>query len=194
MKKHLAVICFVFTMLLIPVLSYSETKFNVKVGHFSPSDDAMDTIYGSGISYGIDVTSWKDKWGLGLGVNRFEQDGDPVTLGPVYYASSEIKITSFTSTLLYRLDSPELNAHKKIYPYFGVGLGVYHIEEEVTSSIGSVSASGNVVGAHVLGGIDIPVSESTSLFVEANLSSASIDTAGLGENIGGFTLYGGIRF
>ena len=79
-------------------------------------------------------------------------------------------------------------------------MGIYTVEEELTLTSGSASASGsasdNALGFHILAGVDISLSESASLFLEANFSSAKIDTGSLGQEVdlGGFTLWGGVSF
>ena len=205
MTKHVVIIFLLCSFLFIPAFAYSaETEFDIKTGYFMPTESAMDEIYGSGFTVGGDLIFWFEEWGLGLGLDYWKKDGTPYTYtyGSSYYgatylsSSCEASKTNFTITGLYRMKSP-----KKVYPYFGAGLDICKFEEElkVTTSYSSMRASGseNGYGAHLLAGVDILVSEAVSVFFEANLSSILIDTgcvSGDDFNIGGFTLYGGIRF
>lgn len=177
-------------------ISGLDTKFDIKAGYFLPSEDAIDSIYGNSPVLGIDFIAWSKKAGLSLGLNYiWNSDGEPKIYGSVSSASSELTITTIHVTGLYRIYEPDEG--KGFCPYFGLGLIGCRFEEELEVNSDSASASENAFGLHALAGIEIPLqSTSSSLFFEADISNATLDVESADDdlNIGGITLYAGIRF
>jgi len=184
-----------------PSVVQAETEFDIKTGYFMPTDNAMDDMYGTGAVIAGDLIYWFDNLGMGIGLDYWKQDGTPVTIMDgsisVLEASSEMEIVSLTLTALYRF-----NPTQKVKPYVGAGLGSYYAKENssVTTNYSTTSFSGSdtALGVHILAGVDMELSESISFFLEAKLSGATVDASGgLGgedADIGGFTIFAGIRF
>lgn len=169
-----------------------DFNFGAKIGYFSPIENALNDIYGGGLVIGGEVSVWNES-GLGgcLSIERFGASGEPY----IYYkydATCNISILPITLTGFYKLK----NLSDIVNPYFGIGGGVYFVNEKVTVSENgyseSVSISDNALGFHFTAGIQYK-----QFFTEAKYSSASVSSegaSGSSANIGGFNILIGARF
>lgn len=184
--------------------SFNNTFFQIgfKVGYFKPTEEAINEIYGGGISFGADLAILVSS-GLGgvISIEVFQKSGEPLIFDPdqlIEESEAKISIVSISVSGIYRLSSPKTST----YPYLGAGLGLYRVDEELTvqTQEGSFSASfsKNQLGFQAIGGIQTSISSKSYIFLEAKYSSVSVSgSGGLGGtdvNLGGLSLFLGTGF
>jgi len=170
-----------------------DFSFGAKVGYMAPSEEAISEIYGGGLVFGVDAIIWSQSgMGGGFSIERFGASGEPYVIGNVDDAECSISVVPITLSGMYRIN----NTSNPAEPYFGLGGGIYFVNEtvKVTSQgyTASATMSNNAVGFHGLAGIKY-----NNIIVELKYTNASVKSegaAGKSANIGGFNIFAGIRF
>ena len=132
MKRFIGILLF-GAFLFAPFVCFAEIDMNVdaKVGYFMPSEESLDTIYGSIPVLGADLIFWSGRAGISLGLSYMNQDGEPYTTESVSSSSAEIKMSSLKLAGLYRIIHDPDVAKTKGYPYFGLGVLACGVDETV---------------------------------------------------------------
>ncbi|HPB18270.1 MAG TPA: hypothetical protein PLL35_00305 [Candidatus Cloacimonas sp.] len=169
-------------------------KFNLglKIGYQQLNCDILSDRYGKGLVFGGEVILWlHNKYGIGFNMERYsnksEYDYDDIV------RKYEIYITPVTLTAYYKKQS----FNYKIIPYFGLGIGQYFLNEEMTDTYWDYyeqwyEASDSETGFHCLCGLQYKI-----LFVEIKYSTmfkSSWGIEGEYDDIGGLNIGGGLRF
>lgn len=159
----------------------------------APSEKAISEIYGGGLVFGVDAIIWSQSgMGGGLSIERFGASGEPYVYGDVDDAECSISIVPITLSGMYRIKITST----PVEPYFGLGGGIYFVNETLKATSQGYSASAtysnNAVGFHGLAGIKY-----NNIIVELKYTNASVKSegaAGNSANIGGVNIFAGIRF
>lgn len=191
--------CLFLPMIVCSQEAVGALDLEFKMGYFVPSEDALLTVYGGGLTAAGEMSVWSaDGWGIRLGAERFRKMGD----FPGSEDIAEISITSFNATLLW-IDRYFSGAALNRRIYLGLGGGTYTVDEEVEEGFpGGAFRLGvsedSTLGFHVVSGMSINISENTALTLETKVSLATVEgEGGLGGakvNLGGYTLFLGLRF
>lgn len=188
-----------------PISISERVDFGVKVGYFAPSEEAFSEIYGGGFVFGGELFIWSNSGlGGGITIERFGKSGEPFEFDPygvISESKSEISVLPIAFTIAYRM--PKITPNTKVRPYFGVGVGVYMVDEDlefvyIDGSSEYASWSKSPAGFHAQGGIQVEMSPSASFVLEVKFSRASASgeggAGGEDVNVGGFNIFGGVRF
>ncbi len=183
----------------------TEVDFGIKLVYFSPSEEVIKDMYGGGPAVEGELIIWKRSgFGTAFGIQRYAKSGEPYVYDPAGYvssASADVTVVPITFTGMYRMikDSPG----RMFRPYFGAGVGIYVIREEIGahfidgSSAGD-SASLNKMGFHMVGGLQVDVWRHASLVFDVKYAHASVslspDMIENDLNVGGFSIGSGLRF
>ncbi|MBO8152298.1 MAG: outer membrane beta-barrel protein [Candidatus Marinimicrobia bacterium] len=185
-----------------------DLDFGFKIGYYSPSEEVMQEIYGSGLFLGGGITIWKGNIGVNICIETFKKDGEPyifqygdVEIVEITDASCSIKILPVTMSGLYRIRSSNL----PVEPYFGLGIGSFKFKEKIEGegeyydpywevyypfSV-STSVSDSEFGFLIVAGVIVD-----HIFIEAKYTSATFESEGAaGEkcDIGGINISVGIK-
>lgn len=176
-----------------------DVNFNIKVGYFSPSEEAMKEIYGGGIILGGELRLWNYN-GIGgaVGLEYFNKTGEPIVIGDsdlFIDISSKIIVMPFFISGLYKLNPP----NSEITPFLGAGIGLYNYNEKIEAEITdygnqSVAVSKNTIGFHFIIGMQMTNFNIEVKYTSANISTDDYAASGSEANIGGINFYVGIMF
>ncbi len=177
-----------------------QFSFGGRIGYFSPSEDAISEIYGSGLSFGISMFLFGAKQlGVDFSIDYFYKSGEPIIYDPnniIDEGTAELTIIPITLTALYKIDT-----QGNITPFLGLGGGLYLYKEKIKlvaidGTTASASLSENAFGYQAEAGIITSMSAKTSIFIGLRYSSATIEgeggAGGNEVNAGGITLFAGI--
>ncbi len=164
----------------------------LKIGYFFPSDKSFSDIYGSGFTLGIDMKAWTES-GLGFAAGfeyfRKTKKLTSTSVSSDNLTSLKCSVLPITVSIMY------CNTKKEVNSYLGFGGGIYLFKEVGYSGLSNVfSDAKEVVGYHILGGIESRISSNSFLLLELKYSNAKFDVENEKINIGGFTILAGLRF
>lgn len=181
-----------------PAIKPNKFDLGLKIGYQKPNCNIISDRYGKGFVFGGELILWsQNKYGIGFSVERYsnksEYDYDNLV------RKYEISITPVTLTAYYKKQS----YNYKITPYFGLGIGQYFLNEEITYTYywydygygyeQWFEASDSETGFHCLCGLQYKI-----LFVELKYSTMFKSSWGVEEeeydDIGGLNIEGGLRF
>jgi opacity protein-like surface antigen len=125
MKRLFAIIAMI--VFLSAVAHATDYMVEFKTSYFAPSEQAFKDVYGSGVSFGgeVSIILWK---GLGIwaGGDYFSREGELTFTEE----TTEIHIIPFYAGIRYQFRK------EKIDPYVGLGIGYFRFKE--TNPIGEV--------------------------------------------------------
>ena len=185
------------SMFLVSQVATAAVEWEGRIGYFVPSEDALLTVYGTGLAYGGAVSLWSTYgWGIGFDVSNFRKTGEFLNEEKI----GKISITSINATLLW-IDRNIRRSMVGRRVYLGLGGGIYMVDEEVRPGFERFRvgvSEDSAFGFYLVSGISVAISPSTALTHETRFSLAEIDgDGGLGGtkvNLGGYTIFLGLRF
>ncbi len=154
-------------------ISSYATLVEARVLYFQPTDKDFKDIYGSGMSFGGEVTikvlNGLNVW---IGAEYFTKKGELTFTKE----ETEIRIFPIFAGIKYILPSP------KFKPYAGIGVGYFQYKE--SNPIGTVEES--KIGFVTQTGLLIPIFGPALLDLQVGYNICKIKPQELEANIGGF--------
>lgn len=154
-----------------------QSGIAIKLGYFMPSDDDVNDIYGSGLTFGADylhIFPW-ESYGIRVGIEGFFRTKTTRVFG--LSIDQNWRVVPVTGTFVY-FPTPEKDF------YIGAGLGFYSVREKIEILWISSSESETALGLHFLGGFSF-----RQFFGEAKISHAVANST----NVGGLSVSVGYR-
>jgi len=176
-----------------PAVKTNKFDIGLKIGYQKPNCDLISDRYGKGFVFGGELILWfKNTYGLGLNIEKYSEHSEYNYYDIV--KKYDLSIIPVTLTAYYKMQ----NYNYKIIPYFGLGIGQYFLNEEMTDTYWDYyeqwyEASDSETGFHCLCGLQYKI-----LFVEIKYSTMFKSSWGVEEeeydDIGGLNIEGGLRF
>lgn len=174
-------------------LPHFSTGLRLGGGFFTDSNarDLYDGLFYSGVDFKLHF------YNLPLAAQTsFDFAGgdgnDPFEFG---FAADDIDIFLFNWRVSVLLEPPPAylgDQYFYVQPYIGGGVGVHHVDEEISSFAGPFfiedNESRSAFGWHALAGIDFVFGSHASFGVEAMYSDASMDTPLTDLEVGGWAI------
>lgn len=173
-----------------PAEKTNKFDIGLKIGYQKPNFDLLSDRYGKGFIFGGELIFWsQNKYGIGFSIERYSNSSEYDYYYYVY--KYDISIMPVTLTGYYKKQS----YNHKVIPYFGLGIGQYFMDEEITTTYYYTRWSernDSVTGFQCLCGLQYKI-----IFVELKYSKMFKSSWGVEDeydDIGGLNIEGGLRF